>query len=172
MPVGRLQDPRRTKAQWGRGTAGGGHHRATCPSCPGPHTSALLQAWRSLSSSSLSSSCSASHPGDRAPDPDSEPGSCRSPGSERPHQLLLQVYGPEDSVVAHGEDEEQEEGQLCVTHLPHSSIVKDRLPPVRKPVDQDVVVPADTHLRLSRDGGRALRGHMTLTLKMSGAEAL
>lgn len=45
--------------------------------------------------------------------------------------------------MSHGEDEEEEEGQLCITHLPHSSIVKDRLAPVREPVHQDVVIPAD-----------------------------
>ena len=61
------------------------------------------------------------------------------------HQLFLQVDGPDDGVVTHSEDEEEEEAQLCVAHLPHSSVVEDRLPPIRKPVDQDVVVPVRTH---------------------------
>lgn len=66
------------------------------------------------------------------------------PGSDwEPHQLFLQVNGPDDGVMSHGEYEEQEEGQLGVTHLPHSSIVKDWLPPIRKPVHQDVIVPGD-----------------------------
>lgn len=61
-----------------------------------------------------------------------------------PHQLLLQVDGPENGVVSHGEDEEEEEGQLPVAHLPHSAVVEDRLPPVGEAVEQDVVIPAHT----------------------------
>lgn len=59
------------------------------------------------------------------------------------HQLLLQVNGPDDGIVSHSQNEEEEEAQLCVAHLPHPSIVKDWLPPIRKSVDQDVIVPAD-----------------------------
>lgn len=58
------------------------------------------------------------------------------------HQLFLQVDGPDDSVVSHSEDEEEEEAQLSVTHLPHSSVVEDRLPPIRKSIHKDVIVPA------------------------------
>lgn len=61
------------------------------------------------------------------------------------HQLFLQVYGPDDSIVSHSEYEEEEEGQLSITHLPYSSVVKDGLPPIRKSIYQDVVIPADTY---------------------------
>lgn len=67
--------------------------------------------------------------------------SCNCP----PHQLFLQVYGPDDSVMSHGEYEEEEESQLSVAHPPHSSVVKDWLSPIRKSVDQDVVIPADAY---------------------------
>lgn len=65
------------------------------------------------------------------------------------HQLFLQVNGPDDSIVAHSEDKEEEEGQLSVTHLPHSSVVENWLPPIRKAVHQDVIIPAHarTHIR-------------------------
>lgn len=57
------------------------------------------------------------------------------------YQLFLQVNGPDDSIVPHSENEEKEEAQLCVAHLSDPSVVKDWLPPVGKPVHQDVVVP-------------------------------
>ncbi len=66
------------------------------------------------------------------------------------YQLFLQVYGPDDSVVSYCKDEEEEEGQLSITHLPYSSVVEDRLPPIRKPVHQDVVVPAHMHVTHAR----------------------
>lgn len=47
-----------------------------------------------------------------------------------PHQLLLQVDGPDDYIVAHGQDEEEQEAQLPIAHLPHSPVVEHWLPPV------------------------------------------
>lgn len=70
------------------------------------------------------------------------------------HQQLLQVDGPDDGVVADSDDDEEQEGQLAVAHLPHAAVVEDRLPPIRKSVDQDVIVPARTH----RGGWRPGRG--------------
>lgn len=61
-----------------------------------------------------------------------------------PHQLFLQVDGPNDGVVSHGEYEEEKEGQLSITHLPYSSVVKDWLPPIRKSIHKNVIIPADT----------------------------
>lgn len=43
--------------------------------------------------------------------------------------------------MAHSEDEEEEEAQLAVAHLPDTAVVEHGLSPVRKPVNQDVVVP-------------------------------
>lgn len=59
------------------------------------------------------------------------------------HQLLLQVNGPDDGIVSDSQNEEEEEAQLCVAHLPHPSVVKDWLPPIGKTIDQNVIVPAD-----------------------------
>ena len=42
--------------------------------------------------------------------------------------------------MSHGEDEEEEEAQLSVAHLPHAAVIKDRLAPVREAVQQDVVI--------------------------------
>lgn len=78
-----------------------------------------------------------------------------------PHQLFLQVYGPDDSIVSHGEYEEEEEGQLSITHLPYSSVVKDGLPPIRKPVYQDVVIPADTYKLYLFSTDYRRKGHHT-----------
>lgn len=66
------------------------------------------------------------------------------------YQLLLQVDGPDDGVVSHSEDEEEEEAQLRVAHLPHTAVQGEGVFPVRQPVHQDVIVPATT----SHDGVR------------------
>jgi len=62
------------------------------------------------------------------------------------HQLFLQVDGPDDSIVSHGENEEEEEAQLSVAHLPHPLVVEDRLSPIREPIYQDVVISTKTQL--------------------------
>lgn len=43
--------------------------------------------------------------------------------------------------MAHSEDEEEEEAQLSVAHLPDTAVVEHGLSPVRKPVNQDVIIP-------------------------------
>lgn len=44
--------------------------------------------------------------------------------------------------MAHSEDEKEEETQLSVAHLPDTAVVEHRLSPVRKPINQDVIIPA------------------------------
>lgn len=58
------------------------------------------------------------------------------------YQLLLKVDGPYNCIVTHCQNEEEEEAQLSITHLPNASIVEDRLPPVRQPINQDVIIAA------------------------------
>ena len=69
------------------------------------------------------------------------------------HQLFLQVDGPDDRVVSNSEDHEEEEAQFRVTHLSHSSVVEDWLPPVRKPIHQDVIISVQAQYRHSLDTG-------------------
>lgn len=56
------------------------------------------------------------------------------------YQLLLKVDGPYNCIVTHGQNEEEEEAQLSITHLPNTSIVEDRLSPIWQPINQDVVI--------------------------------
>lgn len=43
--------------------------------------------------------------------------------------------------MAHSEDEEEEEAQLSVAHLPDTTVVEHRLSPIGKPINQNVIIP-------------------------------
>lgn len=43
--------------------------------------------------------------------------------------------------MAHSEDEKEKEAKLSVAHLPDTAVVEYGLSPVRKPINQDVIIP-------------------------------
>lgn len=59
------------------------------------------------------------------------------------YQLLLQIDGPYNSIVTYSQNEEEEEAQLSITHLPNTSIIEDRLSPIWQPINQDVIISVD-----------------------------
>lgn len=124
--------------------------RYTCQIDPGPHTWAPLQVWNSASSSFLSSSYSTAHPTSIYYQVTWHNlvllAYCMLWTDCLSHQLLLQVYGPDDCIVSYGENEEEEEAQLSITHLPHSSVIENRLPPIRESIHQDVIIPAEKQI--------------------------